>query len=251
MKKLATLYTVIVLCTGHGILADNDKDKDEDKGKKVPPGLEKKGGVPPGQAKKQGQGQADPTPGSAPAVTAPAPAATPATPSTAAAPAPSVVKPAANEPVKATAAAVKADPKTAPTKPATLAEQKATLDTHARTINQATKSNPTLQKVAFQQISKETGVSVEQLRQQDKNHPDASATSLLLGTLIAKQSGAKFGDLMRAREGGKHWAEIAKARNVEIDPLVKKSAQLAETLRSAQATQAPDSKPVNPFTKSP
>ncbi len=223
MKELAILCTVLVFATGYAVSADNDKD--EGKGKKVPPGLEKKGGVPPGQAKKRGQ--SDDT---APATT-PAGANTPATPASPAAPA----SPVPAEAAKTSPTAAKVDAKNAAPKPATLAEQKTALDTHARTINQATKSNPSLQKVALQQISKETGVSVEQLQQQEKNHPEAGANALLLGNLIAKESNTKFGELMRARESGKHWADIAKAHNVDIDALVQKSSRVAQALRSQPA----------------
>ena len=240
MKKLATLCTVLVLCTGYAISADNDKE--EGKGKKTPPGLEKKGGVPPGQAKKQnkaGESAPESTPAATPAPAATAtPVATP-TPAAATVPAtaPATVKPATIEPAKtpSTPTALKADPKTATAKPATLAEQKAALEGNTRTINQAIKANPAQEKVALQQISKETGVSLDELKQQEKYHPNVGPNSLLIGNLIAKKSGKRFGELLRIHQGGKPWTDIAKAHNVEIDPLVQKSSRLAQTLHSAGA----------------
>jgi len=222
MKKLAILCTIFALCTGHTLLADNDKND----GKKVPPGLQKKGGVPPGQAKKKAQSD-DATPDassapanapvSAPAATpasAPAPANTTTTTATPA-PAPLVAKPAA----------------TTPAKPTTLAEQKAALETHARAINQATKSNPLTHKMALAQIAKQTGVTLDHLKEQDTNFPAASDTGLLLGNVIARKANVRFSDVIQARQSGKQWDEIAKAHNVDFGLLVQKSSELAQALR--------------------
>jgi len=213
MKKLATLCTIFALCTGHTLLADNDKND----GKKVPPGLQKKGGVPPGQAKKKAQSDdvapdASSTPASVPAPANTATTSTAVTP----APAPIVAKPAATTPAKTT----------------TLAEQKAALETHARTINQATKSNPLMHKIALQQIVKQTGVTLEHLKEQDTNFPAASDTGLLLGNVIARKANVKFSDVIHARQSGKQWDEIAKAHNVDFGLLVQKSSELAQSLRA-------------------
>ena len=229
MKKIATLCTVIALCAGHALSADNDKDE----GKKVPPGLQKKGGVPPGQAKKKGQSE-EATPAATPApANTPAPASTPAQPNTPAAPANTTAPAPATTPA-ATAPVIPATakpPTTAPKAPS-LADQRAALETHAHAINQTTKSSPAAHNVALQHISKETGVSLEHLKEQDKSFPAASDTGLLLGNLIAKKSGVKFGDVMKAHQSGKHWDEIAKAHNVDFGLLVQKSSALAQALRA-------------------
>jgi hypothetical protein len=219
MKKLAIVCTIIGLCTGYALSAENEKEE----GKKAPPGLQKKGGVPPGQAKKKGQAD-EASPAEAPAAVTPANA--PASANTPAAPA-------ASAPVASTATA---KPAAAPAKPATLAEQKSVIDNNMRTINQATKSNPAMHKVALQHISKETGIPIEHLREQDKNFPDATDTALLLANVIAKQSGTKFRDIYHARDNGKHWAEIAKAHSVDVALVVQKSAGLAQALRAAQSS---------------
>jgi len=227
MKKLMIVSVIVGLCIGQVLAAENEKEE----GKKTPPGLQKKGAVPPGQAKKKGQADeaaptATPAPASTPAA-APAPA---STPTPAAAPAPA---PAAATTVNARTPATTTKPAATPAK-LSLQEQKALIDVNMRTINQATKSNPAMHKIALQHIAKETGVTLETLKEQDKI-PDATDTALLLGNFIAKQSGAKFRDIYNARENGKHWAEIAKAHNVDVSLVAEKSSHLAQALRAAQA----------------
>ena len=215
VKKLATVCTIIALCAGYALSADNGETK------KAPPGLQKKDGVPPGQAKKKGQAGSDGT-SSATAAPAPAPAAT--------APAAATATAAAPAPAPAVAKA-----EAAPAKAVAPAEPKATLESNRLAINQATQSNPAMHKVALQHISKETGVSLEHLREQDKNFPEASDTGLLLGNVIAKKANVKFGDVIHARQNGKQWHEIAKAHNVDVGLLVQKSSQLVQTLRDSGA----------------
>ncbi len=227
MKKIATVCTVIALCAGYALPADNEKED----GKKTPPGLQKKGGVPPGQAKKKGQSdEAAPAAAPAPANT-PAAAAAPANNVPATAPATANPATPAAAPA-ATATPAVAKPATTPAKGPTLAEQKAALDKHAHAINQVTKSNLGAHKVALQHISKETGVSLDHLKEQDKSFPTASDTGLLLGNVIAKKANVKFADVIKAHDSGKHWDEIAKAHNVDFALLVQKSSDLAQAVRA-------------------
>jgi hypothetical protein len=224
MKRFATICVLTAFCIGQAsVRADNDKDK-ENKG--VPPGLAKKGGLPPGQAKKQAQSESGNT-----VVTTPAPASvTPAVTTTA--------------PVAAAPAGTKSTDQTAstPTKtetkqPPTFAEQKAKLGDYTHAINEATQ-RPTLKHIAFAQISKETGVTLDRLEQQDKNHPEIGTCALLYGNLIAKQSGAKFSDLVAHRLKGKDWAEIAKNHNVNVGTLIQKAADVSNVLKAAQSASA-------------
>jgi hypothetical protein len=203
MKKVTILCARLALCAGQ-LSGDNTKDE-----KKAPPGLQKKGGVPPGQAKKN-TGAEETTPATTP--TAPA--------------APVVVN--ARTPAPAPAPAAPA-PTTA--KPATLGQQRATLEANRLAINKATESNPAKHKAALQQIVKQTGVTLEHLKEQDKKFPAASATGLLLGNVIAKKAGVKFSDVIQAREKGKQWDEIARAHNVDVNVLVQESSELVQTLR--------------------
>ena len=92
-----------------------------------------------------------------------------------------------------------------------------------------------MHKAALQHISKEAGVPLEHLREQDKNFPEASDTGLLLGNVIAKKAGVKFSDVMQARQKGKNWDEIAKAHKVEVGLLVQKSSELAQALHATGA----------------
>jgi hypothetical protein len=227
MKRLLAICVLAAFCGGQTFVhADNDKEKDKDK--KVPPGLAKKGGVPPGQAKKEAQSEGTGTTVTAPApptaTTAPAPSAPASTTPTAAKPAPTT--PTATAPTQ-----------TEPKKPATLAEQKVKLDNYTHTINDATK-RPHLKNIALAQIAKETGVSVDHLEQQDKNHPEIGTCGLLYGNFIAKHSGAKFGDLVAARLKGKHWAEIATAHNVGVGPMVQKASDVSAVVKAAQTAAA-------------
>lgn len=225
MKKFAAICTLIAFCAGQGfVLADNNKDKDKDKGKKVPPGLEKKGGLPPGIAKKQQQGD---TPQTAPAVSTPAAPA----PAPAAAPAPAVA-PAATKPV-GTSANTPATQTTATKKPATFAEQKAKIDTHMRAINEAD-NRPRLKAIAIQQIAKEAGMKADRIEQQEKNHPGIRTATLLFGNLIAKQSGAEFHDVVTKHMKGMHWGDIARAHKVDVGPLIQKASDVAAVVRAAE-----------------
>lgn len=221
MKRLASIFVLAAFCAGQTFVqADNEKDKD----KKVPPGLAKKGGVPPGQAKKEAQSE-----GTGTAVTIAAPAATTTTPapSAPAGTTPTTAKTA--NPAPTATAPTQIEPK----KPATLAEQKVKLDNYTHAINDATK-RPHLKNIALAQIAKETGLSVDRLEQQDKNHPEIGTSGLLYGNLIAKRSGAKFGDLVEARLKGKHWADIAKAHNVDVGPIIQKASDVSAVVKAAQ-----------------
>ena len=204
MKKLMILCAILGLCTGQ-LCGDNTKDE-----KKAPPGLQKKGGVPPGQAKKNtGAEEAAP------------------------APAPVVVNARTPAPAPATAPAAPVPAASAPTavKQATLGQQRATLEANRLAINQATESNPAKHKIALQQIVKQTGVTLEHLKEQDKKFPAASATGLLLGNVIAKKAGVKFSDVIQAREKGKQWDEIAKTHNVDFGVLIQESSELVQAVR--------------------
>jgi len=207
MKKVTILCGLLALCTGQ-LSGDNTKDE-----KKAPPGLQKKGGVPPGQAKKTDVEQ--PTP--ATAVVAPA--------------APVVVN--ARTPAPAPAPAAPAAPAPTAARPATLGQQRATLEANRLAINKATESNPAKHKTALQHIAKQTGVTLEHLKEQDKRFPSASATGLLLGNVIAKKAGVKFSDVIQAREKGKQWDEIARTHNVDFNVLVQESSELVQALRGS------------------
>jgi hypothetical protein len=203
MKNVTILCAILALCTGP-LSADNTKDE-----KKAPPGLQKKGGVPPGQAKKADAEQ-------------PAPAAAVAVP------APVVVN--ARTPAPAPASVAPVAPAAATVKPATLGQQKATLEANRVAINQAA-SNPARHKIALHQIVKQTGVTLEHLKDQDQRFPAASATGLLLGNVVAKKAGVKFSDVIHLREKGKQWDEIARTHNVDLGVLVQASSELVQALR--------------------
>ena len=209
MKNITILCTILALSVGQSF-GDNPKDE-----KKTPPGLQKKGGVAPGQAKKNTvTEEATPAAAPAPAATAPAPvvvnARTPA-PAPAPTPAPAAITPTATKP--------------------TMAQQRATLDANRVAINKATEGNAAKHKIALQQIAKQTGVALEHLKDQDKRFPVASATGLLLGNVVAKKANIKFSDVMDEREKGKQWHEIARAHNVDFSVLVEESGELAQALR--------------------
>jgi predicted component of type VI protein secretion system len=206
MKKVTVLCALLALCAGQ---LSGDTTKDE---KKAPPGLQKKGGVPPGQAKKKTEAE-EATPATAPAAPA----------------APVVVN--ARTPAPASAPAASAAPAPTTAKPATPGQQRATLEANRLAINKATESNPAKHKAALQQIVKQTGVTLEHLKEQDKKFPAASATGLLLGNVVAKKAGVKFSDVIQAREKGKQWDEIARTHNVDVNILVQESSELVQTLR--------------------
>ena len=228
IKKLAIICTLTALCAVSA-LADNDKDKS----KKVPPGLEKKGGLPPGIAKRQGQG--DTAPATAPATTT----STPAAPATTPAPVTTTTKPVENAAEASTAKAptTQTTPTTTAKKTATFAEQKAKLEAHTKAINDAAE-RPRVKAIAIQQIAKETGMQADRIELQEKNHPGIGTAALLFGNLIAKQSGAKFHDVVEKRMKGASWGDVAKSYNVELGPLIQKASDVAAVARAAQTASA-------------
>ncbi len=88
--------------------------------------------------------------------------------------------------------------------------------------------------IAFQQISKETGIPVATLEQQEKNHPGIGMSALLLANLISKQGNVKFRDVVDEREKGRPWAEIAAWHRVSVAPLIQKASDVSSVVKAVQ-----------------
>ena len=207
MKKLTLIALVTAAVISPAVAADN-KDKEKDKG--IPPGLQKKDKLPPGIAKKQAQETtATPTP----AVPVPAPQPVPPAPATPNAP---------------------KLPEPGKTPPApTTGQLKVDLDKRARTINTLDNKTAT-RRVGLDAIAKETGVSVATLQAQHRQHQEIGTAGLLMANAIAAQTKRPAGAYLRQAAEGKPWVRIAADSGVNINELDAKLARVEEAMRDAK-----------------
>ena len=106
------------------------------------------------------------------------------------------------------------------------------LDKKADSIN-ATAKNPGKMKAAFQSISSETGVPVDQVEHLHKNHPDAGPAGIMLACSMADETKKSAGHFLDSRLSGKGWGAIAHDNKVSVDKLNERLDHMATYLASA------------------
>lgn len=245
MRKFLAVCTIIAFCAGQmSVFADKAKEdgKDKDKKKQTPPGLAKKDGAPPGLEKKDevppGLEKKESTLPPGIAKKQQEPAGPTITVNKPAAPAVATAVTTTSTPKPAEAAPVVArQPAATPTSTGASEEQKAKLADHVHTINGGAQK-PNLKLLAFRQIANETGMPFERLQSIEKANPGIKASTLLLGSLIAKRSRTPFEEVLAEHNKGKNWADIAKRHKVPFDALLQKAADVAAVVQAANTAAA-------------
>ncbi len=260
VKRLPTMKHLVIAAAVLGLVfsgatplasaADKNKDKDEDsqgyERKHVPPGLEKKGGLPPGQAKKQGkknkgggregEEESAPTPDAKPAPSAAPAAPAPSAPPVAPTPTVDPPKPAAPQPPVATApqAPPVAAPKTpelpkpvAPAKPQPDPKEvmlkRTQLDLKVTGLNKAgTKAAE--EAAILQRSAKVLNIPVKTLQAQAKGHPNMGPGGIYIANAIAKSSKVPFEKILDQHRQSKSWGAVAYENHVDLEGLLRDTA---------------------------
>jgi hypothetical protein len=106
------------------------------------------------------------------------------------------------------------------------------LDKKADSIN-ATAKAPGKLKAAFQSISSETGVPLDQVEHLHKNHPDAGPAGIMLACAMADETKKSAGHFLDSKLSGKGWGAIAQDNKVSVDKLNQRLDHMATYLASA------------------
>jgi len=85
--------------------------------------------------------------------------------------------------------------------------------------------------VALQRISTETGVPVEAVRKQHKQHPNIGIAGLMIANVLANETKKSPDEFLSKRESGKKWLAVAKAHNVSVDKLNERLDRLASAIK--------------------
>jgi hypothetical protein len=222
MKNLILTTLLTTALAVSAFAADNEE-------KKLPPGLQKKGGLPPGQAKKRGAGGEDQVRTVTNTVyitnTVPGAPATPTTPAVTTVPA---VTKAPGTPNTAPAPKTPTVPVATPVK-----VEKADLEKRVKTVNNlADKEAP--RRAGLDAISKETGVPLAKLQAQRREHDGIGLAGLTMANVIAGKTGKPAGTYIRAHLSGKPWDKIAADNGVKLEELDAKVARVEEAMRNVK-----------------
>jgi hypothetical protein len=78
---------------------------------------------------------------------------------------------------------------------------------------------PGMKDTALQRISTETGVPIENVRNQHKRHPETGITGLLIANVLANETKKAPAVFLKQHAGGKKWLTLARENNVTLDKL--------------------------------
>ena len=118
------------------------------------------------------------------------------------------------------------------------------LDKKADSINTLAKK-PGKMKTAFQSISTETGVSLDQVEHLHKHPPDAGPAGIMLACTMADETKKSAGHFLDSRLSGKSWGAIAHDNKVSVDKLNERLGHMETYMASApgQAQTSTNSTP--------
>lgn len=241
MKKYILCLAIALahLTTASQSIADEHDDSPDQK-KKVPPGLQKKGGLPPGQAKKRAKQEAQ---NAAPAQPVQAPTAPPVTAKVPDAPkpptpppAPEVVKPATPEPPQTSTPAVTKTPET--TKPAAKVSQEV-LVRREKLHRHVTELDTMAQKAEVRdrlvtRLNLRLDVPLATIEAEQKTYPNVGLGGLMVAHHIARFSKQPADGILANHKSGKSWGEIAGERKVSLNDLIERMQDAKESARNAE-----------------
>jgi len=112
-------------------------------------------------------------------------------------------------------------------------ETRADINDRIRDLNQLD-NKPAARLAGLRAVSKETGVPVPTLEAQHKQHPKIGIAGLLVANDIAVRGKADVSQLIRQRNSGKTWNELAQANHVPFDTVEAKLGQVETAMREAK-----------------
>jgi hypothetical protein len=83
----------------------------------------------------------------------------------------------------------------------------------------------------LQRISTETGVPLERVREQHKQHPDIGVAGLMLANVMASDTKKRPENFLNQRASGKKWLKIAKEQNVPVERLNERLDRLNRAIK--------------------
>ena len=104
------------------------------------------------------------------------------------------------------------------------------LENRVKQLN-ALAAKPETQALAFQRISTETGMPIENVKRQHEQHPNVGIGGLMIANVIANDTKKSPGTYLTQRDGGKKWLQIAKENNVSVDKLNERLDRLHKAIK--------------------
>jgi hypothetical protein len=188
----------------------------DDRDNGIPPGLQKKDKLPPGIAKKRGNGAEVVRTNTVTVTNVITQTVTNHVPGV-----PNAVVPA------------KSGAPSTPGAPGTPRQVKVDLDKRVHAIN-TLDNRAGVRRAGLTAIASETGVSVATLQKQQREHQEVGTAGLLMANAIAAQSKRPVGVLFRQHAEGKPWERIAADHQVNLEELDAKLSRVETVMRNAK-----------------
>jgi hypothetical protein len=96
---------------------------------------------------------------------------------------------------------------------------------------------PDMMNVALQRIATETGVPIENVRNQHKRHPQTGAGGLMVANVLANETKKAPSEFLTAHANGKKWLTIVSNNKVPVDKLNDRLERLDRAMTSGSATK--------------
>jgi hypothetical protein len=87
---------------------------------------------------------------------------------------------------------------------------------------------------ALQRIATETGVPIENVRNQHKRHPETGAGGLLVANVLANETKKAPSVFLKEHADGKKWLTIARDNKVSVDKLNDRLERFQKSLSAAK-----------------